>query len=155
MKNIGNIFRIGETDVPEAKALAGTSLSPTQDNPVRLEFRSTLIVDLANVAWALQRKSCDPVTNERKDEFRPIARHIDQLSEYLEELGVKIQNHTNELFDSGQSLEVIAFQPTAGISRDVVVETIRPTVYIKGIRIQMGQIVVATPEQTQEGGGNV
>jgi hypothetical protein len=155
MKNIGNIFRIGETGVPEAKALASTPLSPTQDNPVRLEFRSTLIVDLANVAWALQRKSCDPVTNERKEEFRPIARHIDQLSEYLEELGVKIQNHTNELFDSGQSLEVIAFQPTAGISRDVVVETIRPTVYIKGIRIQMGQIVVATPEQTQEGGGNV
>jgi hypothetical protein len=67
---------------------------------------------------------------------------------------VKIQNHTSEPFDSGQSLEVIAFQPTAGISRDVVVETIRPTVYLKGIRIQMGQVVVATPEQTQEANGN-
>ena len=155
MKNIGNIFRIGETGVPEAKRSRVLPCRLHRTDPVRLEFRSTLIVDLANVAWALQRKSCDPVTNERKEEFRPIARHIDQLSEYLEEFGVKIQNHTNELFDSGQSLEVIAFQPTAGISRDVVVETIRPTVYIKGIRIQMGQIVVATPEQTQEGSGNV
>ena len=155
MKNFGRIFGIGEPGVQEAEALAGMPSSPAPDNPVRLECRSTLIVDLANVSWALQRKSCDPVTNERKEEFRPIARHIDQLSEYLEELGVKIQNHTNEPFDSGQSLEVIAFQPTAGISRDVVVETIRPTVYIKGIRIQMGQIVVATPEQTQGAAGNV
>lgn len=155
MKNFGRIFRIGEPGVQEANALEGMPSSHAPDNPVRLECRSTLIVDLANVAWALQRKSCDPVTNERKEEFRPIARHIDQLSEYLEELGVKIQNHTNEPFDSGQSLEVIAFQPTAGISRDVVVETIRPTVYIKGIRIQMGQIVVATPEHTQEAAGNV
>ena len=68
---------------------------------------------------------------------------------------MKIQNHTNEPFDSGQSLEVIAFQPSAGISREVVVETIRPTVYLKGIRIQMGQVVVATPEQAQEANGNV
>jgi hypothetical protein len=155
MKNIGRIFRIGEAGSPDANAIVGPPSSHLGENHVRLEFRSTLIVDLANVAWALQRKSCDPVTNERKEQFRPISRHIDQLSEYLEELGVKIQNHTNEPFDSGQSLEVIAFQPTAGISQDVVVETIRPTVYIKGSRIQMGQIIVATPEQSQEANGNV
>jgi hypothetical protein len=155
MKNIGKIFRIGEMGGPDAGTIIGTPPPPTQEDHVRFEFRSTLIADLANVAWALQRKSCDPITNERKEEFRPIARHIDQLSECLEEFGVKIQNHTNEPFDSGQSLEVIAFQPTAGISRDVVVETIRPTVYLKGIRIQMGQVVVATPEQAQEANGNV
>ena len=155
MKNIRNVFRIGEADRTDTGTVIGTPLPSTREEHLRFEIRSTLIVDLANVAWALQRKSCDPVTNERKEEFRPIARHIDQLSEYLEEFGVKIQNHTNEPFDSGQSLEVIAFQPTAGISRDVVVETIRPTVYLKGIRIQIGQVVVATPEQTQEANGNV
>jgi hypothetical protein len=154
MKSIGNIFRAGKTSVPDPGTIIGSSLPSTQDEQVRFEFRSTLIVDLANVAWALERKSCDPITNERKEEFRSIARHIDQLSECLVEFGVKIQNHTSEPFDSGQSLEVIAFQPTAGISRDVVVETIRPTVYLKGIRIQMGQVVVATPEQTQEANGN-
>lgn len=155
MKNIRNVFRIGEADRIDTGTVIGTPPPSTREEHLRFEIRSTLIVDLANVAWALQRKSCDPITNERKEEFRPIARHIDQLSEYLEEFGVKIQNHTNEPFDSGQSLEVIAFQPTAGISRDVVVETIRPTVYLKGIRIQMGQVVVATPEQTQEENGNV
>jgi len=155
MTNIGRTFRIGETSAPGSVSAIGAPPLPAPGDQVRFEFRSTLFVDLANVAWALQRKSCDPITNEKKEEFRSIARHIDQLSECLEECGVKIQNHTNELFDSGQSLEVIAFQPTTGISRDVVVETIRPTVYIKGIRIQMGQVVVATPEQAQEGDGNV
>jgi hypothetical protein len=155
MKNIARILNIGETGVLNPGTIIGASLPPVQENQVRFEFRSTLFADLANVAWALQKKSCDPITNERKEEFRSIARHIDQLSEYLEEFGVKIQNHTNEPFDSGQSLEVIAFQPTAGISRDVVVETIRPTVYLKGIRIQMGQVVVATPAQIPEANGNV
>lgn len=155
MNNIGKIFKIGELSGPNAGTTIRVPPHPTEEDRVRFEFQSTLFVDLANAAWALQRKSCDPITNERKEEFRSIARHIDQLSECLEEVGVKIQNHTNEPFDSGQSLEVIAFQPTAGIRRDVVVETIRPTVYLKGIRIQMGQVVVATPEQAQEAIGNV
>jgi|GEM_PF-6982944 len=155
MKSIGKIFKIGELGGLNAGNTIGTPPPPTEEDRVRFEFRSTLFVDLANAAWALQRKSSDPITNERKEEFRPIARHIDQLSECLEEFGVKIQNHTHDPFDSGQSLEVIAFQPTAGISRDVVIETIRPTVYLKGIRIQMGQVIVATPEQVQEANGNV
>lgn len=155
MKSIGKIFKVGELVGPNADTTIGMPQLPAEEDRVRFEFRSTLLVDLANVAWALQRKSCDPITNERKEEFRPIARHIDQLSECLDEFGVKIQNHTHEPFDSGQSLEVIAFQPTAGISRDVVIETIRPTVYLKGIRIQMGQVIVATPEPVQEVNGNV
>lgn len=155
MTNIGKIFRIGERGDPEAATIIGAPEPPPQDGRLRFEFRSTLIVDLANVAWSLQRKSRDPITNERKEEFRSIARYIEQLSECLEELGVKIQNHTNEAFDSGQSLEVIAFQPSAEISDDVVIETIRPTVYLKGIRIQMGQVVVASPEQAGEANGNV
>ena len=155
MKNFGELFSSRELGGHNAGTTASTPPTLTGLDHVRFEFRSTLFVDLANAAWALQRKVCDPITNERKEEFRPIARHIDQLSECLEELGVKIQNHTHEPFDSGQSLEVIAFQPTAGISRDVVIETIRPTVYLKGIRIQMGQVIVATPEQVQETNGNV
>jgi len=155
MKNFGELFNSRQLGGRNAGTAASAPPTPTEENHVRFEFRSTLFVDLANAAWALERKSFDPITNERKEEFRPIARHIDQLSECLEEFGVKIQNHTHEPFDSGQSLEVIAFQPTAGISRDVVIETIRPTVYLKGIRIQMGQVIVATPEQAQEGNGNV
>jgi hypothetical protein len=105
---------------------------------------------MANALWALEQKSRDPNTSERKEEFRPISRHIDRLAECLVEIGIETRSHTNQPFDSGQSLEVLAFQPTKGISREIVVETIKPTVYLKGRRLQIGQVIVATPEQPEE-----
>jgi hypothetical protein len=133
----------------------GAQSIPPLDPRLIVQVSPSFFTDLANTAWALQKKSCDPISSERKEEFRGIARHIDHLSECLEEIGIRIQSHTNEVFDSGQSLEVIAFQPTPGITQEIVVETVRPTVYIKDNRIQMGQVIVATPDYSQEDSGNV
>ena len=130
---------------------AGGQEIEVADRQILLRPRLTIWADMANAIWALQQKSCDPTTAERREEFRPLARYIERLSECMSEIGLEVQSHTNQAFDSGQSLEVIAFQPTAGISREIVVETIRPTVYLKGHRVQVGQVIVATPENASRG----
>jgi hypothetical protein len=150
MKDLGRIFGFDKT--PVAASSAGVADQSRGDEPERrilLQLRPTIWADMANAVWDLQQKSRAPATAEIKDEFRPIARHVERLSECLTEIGIEVQNHTNETFDSGQSLEVIAFQPTTGIAREIVLETIRPTVYLKGHRIQVGQVIVATPKTTQ------
>ena|ERR1017187_3271850 len=155
MKDFRRRFRLQKTVSGEPGLLAGARPIAPLDSRLIVQVSPSFFSDLANTAWALQKKSCDPISSERKEEFRGIARHIDHLSECLEEIGIRIQSHTNEVFDSGQSLEVIAFQPTPGITREIVVETVRPTVYIKDNRIQMGQVIVATPDHSQEDSGDV
>jgi hypothetical protein len=88
----------------------------------------------------------DQATGEPKGELRHLARHVEVIWERLSELGLQVQDHTGNAFDSGQSLEVLAFQPTRGISRETVIETVRPTVYFAGKRILMGQVIVGTPD---------
>jgi hypothetical protein len=44
------------------------------------------------------------------------------------------------------SLKVVAFQPTPGIGRERVIETIKPTIYFKGKAIQMGEVIVGRPD---------
>ena len=61
-------------------------------------------------------------------------------------MSIAIQDHLDQPYDSGQLLDVLAFQPTPGIEREVVAETIRPTVYLQGQQIQKGQVIVATPQ---------
>jgi hypothetical protein len=150
MKDFGRMFGFNNPPAADVSTEPSEPEIKSTDCRILLEFRPTVWADMANAVWALQQKSCDPATSERKDEFRAIARHIDRLLECLEEIGVEIQSHTSQTFDSGLSLDVIAFQPTAGISREVVVETIRPTIYLKGHRIQIGQVIVATPERPGE-----
>ena len=111
---------------------------------------SAFFVELANSAWDLRRSTTDLRSPDANPSISRIARHVDRLWESLEQVGVNIQDHTNQPFDSGQSLDVLAFQPTPGIDREVVIETIRPTVYLQDHRIQVGQIIVATPQLPSE-----
>jgi hypothetical protein len=147
MKDFGRIFgfdRTSAASVPEEAP--GQAEANGVEHRMVLQLRPTIWADMANAVWALQQKSRDPATSELKDEFRAVYRHVERLAECLTEIGIEAQNHTNQPFDSGQSLEVIAFQPTAGIAKEIVLETIRPSVYLKGRRIQVGQVIVATPQ---------
>ena len=110
-------------------------------------------IDIAAAVWKLRQKITDPVTHETKEEMRPLMRYVDSIWEALSTAGLDIQDHTNQPFDSGQSLEVLAFQPTPGTTKEFVSETVKPTIYLKGHRLQMGQVIVATPENPQSGSG--
>ena len=93
----------------------------------------------------------DRETGEARDEFRQLARHVATIRDRLSELGLHIQDHTGKPYDSGQSLEVLAFQPTDGIPGETVIETVRPTLYLREQRILKGQVIVGTPLGNQEG----
>lgn len=121
---------------------------------VLLQVSGEFWIDIAAAVWKLRQKITDPVTHETKEEMRPLMRYVDSIWEALSTVGLDIQDHTNEPFDSGQSLEVLAFQPTPGIAKEFVSETVKPTIYLKGHRLQMGQVIVATPENAQSGSGD-
>lgn len=122
---------------PGAEGVAGTR---------PMSVPGDFFLDLANSAWDLRKGCIDSGTGEPKPHLAKIARHVERLWDSLERVGLNIQDHYNQPFDSGQSLEVLAFQPTPGVEREIVAETIRPTVYLQGQRIQVGQVIVATPQ---------
>lgn len=103
-----------------------------------------LLADLATGIWRLrQRFTAHPPENE----LRRATRDLDALWDTLTQAGIEVRDHNGALYDAGQSLRVVAFQPTRGIDRDRVIETIKPTVYFQSKWIQMGEVIVGTPEQ--------
>jgi len=107
---------------------------------------------VANVGtglWRLRQKMLKPGTNEPLEETRRLYRYVESMWDALAQAGVEIHDHTQAVFDSGLSLKVVAFQPTAGFTREIVVETIKPTIYFKNERLQMGEVIVGTPEKTE------
>ena len=85
-------------------------------------------------------------TDKPLEEMRRAYRHFESVWEALERDGVRIYDHTGEDFDAGRSIKVLAYQPTTGLSRERVLETIKPTIYIQNDRVQMGEVIVGTPE---------
>ena len=114
------------------------------------DFRP-LLADLATGVWRLGNKLADNDADADPAKLlRAVTRPVTSMADALAEAGIQVQSHTGEPFDGGQSVQVIAYAPAPGVDRERVAETIMPTVYADGRVVQMGQIIVATPESAEQ-----
>jgi hypothetical protein len=89
-----------------------------------------------------------PGTQQPLDEMRRLYRHVQSMWDAMAQASVEICDHTGELVPEGgvYGLKVVACQPTAGVGREVVLETIRPSIRWRGQAIQIGEVILAKPE---------
>jgi hypothetical protein len=136
---------------PPAAPVAPVPAVPKQDNQ-RLLF----LADVATGLWRMRRNMV-PAGSPRLMEARPIEemrkpfRWLVSVWDALKENGIEIQDHTGDLYDSGQLLKAPAFEPVPGLKEETVIDTIKPSIYLDGKMIQMGEVVVGTPETQDEG----
>ncbi len=114
--------------------------------PLPTDWQRTL-ADLATSVWRLRQRFVVPGSEQPREEFRRPFRDVQALWDTLAQAGVEILDHTGSAYDAGQSLKVLAFQPTPGLDRERVVETVKPTIYLASQWIQMGEVIVGQPEE--------
>lgn len=95
--------------------------------------------------WRALRKLDRQTGSLSAADLRQVRRQVHASRQALADDGLEIQEHDGMPFDSGQSLEALVFQDEPGLDREVVLETVRPSVYFRGERIQMGQVIVGRP----------
>ena len=61
--------------------------------------------------------------------------------------GIEIKDHTGKTVDAGDALNIVAYQPSVDLTRNTVIETLRPTIYFKEKIIQNGEVIVGKPEK--------
>jgi hypothetical protein len=125
-----------------------TSLSKsikTDNNPSDAQvINKDFLVEVSVGAWRLKKKMSDPKTGVPLNEMSRAYRHLESVLLTLEKEGIEIQDHDGEPFDAGLSLKVLTYQPLPNIEKEYVYDTIKPSVYLKGERILMGEVIVAT-----------
>jgi hypothetical protein len=107
-----------------------------------------LFADVGTGLWRLRNKMLQPGTTRPIEEMRRAFTHLQSVWDALDGQGITISDHTGQAFEPGRSLQVLAFQPTPGLTRDIIVETIKPTIYFKDDLVQTGEVIVGTPEAT-------
>lgn len=95
-------------------------------------------------AWRLKKKMIDPKSGEPLIEMSRAYRHLESVFITLKNEGIEIQDHDGQSFDAGLSLKVLTYQPLPNIEKEYVYDTIKPSVYLNGERILMGEVIVAT-----------
>ena len=120
----------------------------TQTQPAKVEVTIHFLKNLVAVAtntWRSKSRLADPMTGEPREENKRVFRHIEAIERSLAEMGFEIKDHTNDTYDQGQALKVVATETQIGISRPRVKETLLPTIFFESRIVQHGEVVVAVP----------
>ena len=131
--SLGKIVNLLKSQLSNAGSMSKGSSSPK------------LTSEIGTTVWRLQRRLT--ASADVPDTIKRITRDLESVCDTLTQEGVEIKDHTGEKYDGGMALNVIAFQPTPGITREQIIETIKPTIYHKNELVQMGQVIVGVPEK--------
>ena len=149
--NLGEFAREVAEHIQGDKSASYPEIKPPETSG---EWLKTILAMATNV-WRIKSKIVDPVSHEvreelSKEDLKKLGRYVDAIFESLMEIGIEVKDRTGEPFDYGLPEKVITAQPRLGITKEIVVETFRPTIYLRSQIAQQGEIVIATPLETQE-----
>ena len=145
--SLGSIAR-SDTGTSSAAAEAPHSVvAPSQ------VLDGEMLSDLCTGLWRLRRRMVDPATDRPLEEMRKPFRHLESVWDTLADAAVDIRDHTNEPVPEYGSigLNVLAYQPMPGMTRERVIETVKPSIYVGERLVQMGQVIIGTPEKPSDG----
>ena len=121
-----------------------SSEAKSGETVVNQELNKDFLAEVSVGAWRLKKKMTDPNSGEPLNEMSRAYRHLESVFITLEKEGIEIQDHDGQSFDAGLSLKVLTYQPLPNIEKEFVYDTIKPSVYLNGERILMGEVIVAT-----------
>ncbi len=140
------------TTVPDANEEPQTI--PSTDGPPA----NQLIAEIASCLWYLKTKHFkkawgnDATDDGDTDEDPRVRRAIGRLNRGIDALkdnGIEIDDPTNKRYPPGGEgmMRPLQFQPTAGLTCEMVTETVTPIVYRNGQLVQRGEVFVAVPQE--------
>lgn len=134
----------------EEAAKVQIDLPPPPDINATLQERLRFLADVGTGLWRMRRSMVS--TDFRNllearplEEMRKPFRWLVSTWDVLKESGLEIQDHRGDRYISGQSLKA-HFEAAPDLHEDTIIETIKPTIFFDSKIIQMGEVVVGTPD---------
>lgn len=142
-----NALRAALVEKSTAQATAIETVRYGQDDG---PLNAKALAQVGTHLWRLKNKMIEPGLKRPRDEFSRVYRHLDAAWDVLAEAGIEIVDLTGRPFDHGQSVRPLAFQPVVGLERRVIVETVSPSILLRGKVVQAGEVIVGVPDGQAE-----
>lgn len=112
------------------------------------------LIELSIEIWRLEGRLNKVLINLPENQKETITNSIQKLKRYLDKNDIELIDHTNHKFNEGRNLDILAVEKDSSIPEAIVKETKEPTVVYKGKVVRNGKVVIITPEEKKESGGN-
>jgi hypothetical protein len=116
---------------------------------LEISIQTNDLVELAIDYWRLEHRMGKVFVSMEKNQKENLESSLQRIKRYLDKNDIEIIDHTNQKYDEGQNLEILAVEHDPKAKVDTIKETKEPTVLLKGQVIHIGKIIVASRKEPE------
>jgi hypothetical protein len=127
---------------------ASVNLETSLDSESGIDIKS-LIVSFAIEVWRLEKRVNQAKSllkdNEDSDSLQD---QLQRIKDVLAKQDIEIQESTGSIYNDGMSLKVLHVEEADNLQKGTmqIIETVKPSVFLKGEVISHGEIIVGKPK---------
>lgn len=133
--------------IEASSSLAGEAATKSPFSALHTDTK--LWDELGTRLWRAERQVHRLHQSEASENSERLLRRFEEIIETLHDHDIEILDHTGERYDTGLALKVLQYEPQGGITEEVVLETVKPSVRVKGVLLP-GEVIVASPRQSND-----
>ena len=119
------------------------TLSVTATQFVNISVQTKDLIELAVVIWRMEQrlnKIMSFIPANQKELFEI---SIQKLKNYLNKNDIEIIDHTNQIFNEGRNLDIIAVEKGFDASKSIIKQTVEPTIICKNQVVHKGKVIIS------------
>ena len=105
------------------------------------------LVEHAIELWRLKNRLSKILENMPENQRDIFTNSINKLMRYLEKNDIEIVDSTNQKFNEGRNLDILAVEQDEKISEPIIKETKEPTILFKGKVIRKGKVIISVKDR--------
>lgn len=125
-------------------------LIPSAPAEERLNIALKTIAAVATAVWRAKSKLDSEASRELPTELRNLPRHVQAAWDALAAGQVQVDDPIGRRYLPGMAVNTLTIQPVEGITIELILETIKPSVYFQDVLIQRADVIVARPAAETE-----
>ena len=111
-----------------------------------VSIQTSDLIELAIDMWRLERRLAKALPLLPEEQKANINNSLQKLKRYLDKYNIEIIDHTNQKYDEGQNLDVLAAEKDPNTKEPTIKETKEPTILYKGQVVHIGKVIIVNNE---------
>lgn len=100
------------------------------------------LIELAIDVWRMEDRMNKALRTLPENQHDTFHNSIKKIKRYLDKNDIEIIDYTNQKFNDGRNLDILAIEKDSKISHSIIKETKEPTIMYKGQVVRKGKVVV-------------
>ena len=133
-------------DMPKMRLSISENLEDTKsDMTVKFLNVSITTKDLINLGidvWRMEQRLNKVIQSLPENSQDLLNNSLQKIKRYLDKNDIAIVDHTNQKFNEGRNLDILAVEKSSDISESVIKETKEPTILHKNQVVHKGKVII-------------